>query len=1232
MKYRLTFACLTSLVFLICGVGFVHGQGTDLGTIRGTVTDSSGAAIPNAAVTVTDALTNTARQTQTNSQGQYEMFGLKPGTYTVAITAPGMDKKEITGIVLKGSDTVSADATLAVSATAQTVVVTLEAPVINTEDQTISQALDNQQVIELPRDSRDVYSFLYLNPNITQGAFDGEFKFLGAQSYGGSFSIDGQRSNGGIFGEPTSSKPSLEAVGEVNILTSDFSAEYAGVANIRVSTKRGGSEYHGSAIYNNKNSALAAWTLDDLNGKANFVPTAFESKYPNPYFNTNDIGGSFGGPIPHVKKTWFFTSYERDYDVNTVKFQSSTAPHPDLYTGNFSQINPANRPPVPNSILAQMTAQEIAADTDSSTGTVRFVTIPSRLLNSSTQAMINTYFPKIGIAAPINTSNGRIIGGYQTILPGRSTLDTGVLRLDHDFSDRDHVYGVYNVSSQISAQSRVVNPYTGLGLIQRDRRNNTVSLSYSHMFSPNFINEVRGGFNRENLLQHSNTTLQGFLSSIGFDDSDINAYGAVTGPFALSTFGHPAVSFSNTFATFTNGGRNTFRPLDQHLVTYGDTFTWVHGKHTFRMGGDMVYDSAQDGFALNRGNPRGSMTYTGTGLTPFTNFLLGLPPNSVSTVSKPRPPMDVHNWENGFFFQDAWKLSSRITLNLGLRYELITPFIDKNDLIANFDPNFVNSSTGQLGRFVLASNKTLQFLDQRIIDFGYVLASDSGLDVGRGVIRTDKNDWAPRVGIAWRIGQNSVIRGGYGIYYPTSAAQGIRDPIATNPFNQGITKRPGTDPLNPQPIDGWPGNGSHGFSPLTGGKVQANNSPPAVNVVPFDIHQPRIHQYNATYEREIGLGTAVRFSYLGSTMRGLIAGKDLNEIAPSDTPFGTSTGDGVTACDPVNAGDCEFSAADLARYRFPGLGDFIMSFGNYGHAQSNAFQTQVERRYKNGLMFMASYTYLDQKSTALDTGNSSLGGVTYNPFQPDSDYGFDGYLSHHRFVAYGIYDLPVGKGRRFGANMSRAADLVVGGWQTTFNMFAKSGTGFTPFWTCDDCTNSDAPVMPGNIGVTSIDAVGDFNGPSYRPLVLDSNFNHKTGGQIWNPDSFGVPTVGADVFSNSQVAKRNMLWGPATWGVNLGLHKDFHVTDRVGIQFGADVDNLFNHPLFSPDADAGGGGGEFAWLGSFTVRVDPATLKVLPIAPGDITRNDNFGRLLSSFSQEGVDSRRTVRLRLRITF
>ncbi len=1231
MKHRAAFACVVFLFCLSCANGVLFGQGTDLGTIRGTVTDSSGAVIPGATVTVIDALTNAARETRTNSQGNYEMFGLKPGTYSVTITAPAMGKKEITDIVVKGSDTVSADAVLNVSAAEETVVVSLEAPAINTEDQTISQTLDNLAVVELPRDSRNVYTFLYLNPNVTQSASDGSFKFIGAQSYGASFSLDGQRSNGGIFGEPTASQPSLEAVGEINLLTSDFSAEYAGIANVRVSTKRGGADYHGSAFYNNKNSALAAWTLDDKNNLAAFTPNSFQSKYPNPYFNLNDIGGSVGGRIPLLQKTWFFAAYERNYAVAPTQIASSTIPHPSLYTGDFSALNDSAKPAVPAGVT--LTPQEITDDTiDDGTGTGgrKFVRIPSRLLNPDVQALINTYFPKIGLAAPINPSNGRIPGGYHTILSGNSIQDVGTLRLDHDFSERNHLYGVYNVSAQVNANTAVVSPFTGLGLTQNDRRNNTVSLSFTHAFRATTVNEARGGFNRQSLLRHSNTTLEGFLSSIGFDQSDVGAYGSVVGPFALSTFGHPAINFSGTFATFANGGRNTFRPLDQNLVTFGDTLTWIVGKHAFRMGGDVVRNAAVDGFALNRGNPRGSMTYGGTSTNPFTRFLLGLPPTSVTYVLQPRPAMDVYNWEHGYFFQDTWRLTSKLTLNLGLRYELITPFIDKNDLIANFDPDFVNPTTGQLGRFVISSTKTLKYLDTRIINFGYVLAKDSGLGVGRGTVRTDTTDFSPRVGVAYRLGTKSVIRGGYGIYYPTSAAQGIRDPIATNPFNQGITKRGATVPL-----DGWPDATNHGISPLTGGTITSGtNGTPAVNAVPFGLHQPRIHQYNVTFEREIGWGSAVRFSYLGSTMHGLIAGKDLNELQPSDVPFGThvvdDNGEPTGICDPVNNGDCGISNEDAQRYRFPALGDFVLSYGNYGHAQTNAFQTQIEHRFSHGLMFNISYTYLDQKSTALDTGNSSLGGITYNQFQPDSDYGVDGYVSRHRVVAYGIYDLPVGRGRQYGASMSRWADAIVGGWQTTFNLFAKSGTGFTPFWTCDDCN----PIEPGNIGISSLDAVGDFNvEPSFRPVALSNNFNQKSGDQIWNPLAFGLPSVGPDVFTQAGVAKRNMLWGPGTWGVNLGLHKDFHFTERVNVQLGADVDNVFNHPLLSPNSDAGGGGGDFARLGSFNVRVDQITGKLLPIDPvNDVTRNDLFGRLISSFTQEGIDNRRSVRLRLRITF
>jgi len=1228
MRSLTRFAFFFLVLSALGTVHFLFAQGTDLGTIRGTVKDASGAVIANAKVTVTDLDTNAARETSANGSGDFEVFGLRSGRYKVTVTASGMNTQEITDVVVNGSATVGVNITLRVSGGAQKIEVSAEAVTIDTENPTIGDTIGHQSVIDLPRDSRDIYSFLYLNPNITGADEPGDFKFIGGQSYGGSFSVDGQRSNGGIFGSQTDSKPSLEAVDELTVLSNSFSAEYAGTANIRITTKRGQNQFHGSLFYNNANSALAALSLQDQNATNG-----------SPYFNINDLGGAIGGPVKGLKRTWFFAAYERDYDVSPVNIQSGTLPHPSLWTGNFSLLPDADKPDVPSG--TPLTAQEMATDTVGGAG-LQFIQIPSELLNPSVQSLITKYFPHIGLSAPINPNGTGRIPNYQTQLSGRDTLDTGSLRLDHDFSEKDHVYVSYNTSAETSATSPVVAPYTGLGLTQNNRQNQTVQLSYTRIFSQTLVNEARGGFNKQNLLEHSNTTLEGFLSGIGFDAADIAAYGSVVGQFALGTFGHPAINFSKTFATFTNGGRNTFRPQDQDLITFGDTLTWVLGKHNLRMGADFVRNQAVDGFALNRGNPRGSMTYTqpttcaatdanpnascfDTNADPFTEFLLGLPPNNASYVLQARPPMNVYNWEEGYYAQDDWKISSKLTLNLGLRYDLATPFIEKSDLLINFDPTGTNPN-GNPGVFIIPSTKTLPYLDTRIAAYGYITASQAGL--GRGLVHTDNNNFAPRLGFAYKIGDKSVLRGGWGVFYPTSAAQGIRDAIGTNPFNQGVTSR--------TTLEGWPSPTQDGISPITGGTLKGFGNSVTANAIPLGIQTPRIQQYNVTFEREIIRDGTLRVSYLGTHMSGLIAGKDLDELAPNATPFGTTFGIGNPApppyCDPTQ-GNCAYSTADLARLPFPLIGEFLLTYGNFGHANSNSFQTEFTRRYKSGLMLDMSYTYLDQKSTALDTANSSLGGIAYNPFSPNSDYGTDGYVSKHRFIAYGLYDLPIGRNHTVGHSFSRLADTLLGGWQTTFNMFAKSGQGFTPFWICDDCD----PVEPGNIAVSSIDAVGDFNAePSFRPMVVSNNINTGKKGSnaiIWNSSAFGLPSVGADLLSNPAVAKRNMLVGPGAWGVNLGIHKAFPFGERVVATLGADFDNIFNHPLLAPDANFGGGGGSFAEVGDFNITVDQTTGQVLPITdPLNINVNSAFGQLTQSFQQEGVLSQRTIRLRLRVTF
>lgn len=492
----LCFAITCIAVVLLAPPAF--GQGTDLGTIRGVVTDPTGSVVPNATVTVTDAATGAIREGKTNGQGEYEMFGLRSGTYKVALNGAGFAPQAIDNVVVRGSNVVGVNVSLKVSTTQSTVEVTVGAPEINTENSTISGTISSRSVIDLPRDTRDVYSFLYLNPNVSQADTNGNFKFLGAQSYGANFSVDGQRSNGGIFGDHTASAPSLEAVDEVNVLSTNFSAEYGGVANIRITTKRGGSEYHGSMFYNNKNSALAAWTLQDQLGKADFAPSALAPKYPNPAFNINDLGGSIGGPIPKLKNTWFFASYERDYNVSPVYVQNSRLAHPLLYTGDFTQMPDNLKPDVP--VGVSLTAQEVATDTVTYVDPLDplaiqhqlFVHIPSRLLNPSVQSLISKYFPHIGTSAPFDSETGRVAGEYQTSLPGRDTVDLGTLRLDHDFSEKDHMYVTYNASAESSATNSVVSPYTGLGLTQNARQNHTIGLSYTRVFGPNLVNEARG--------------------------------------------------------------------------------------------------------------------------------------------------------------------------------------------------------------------------------------------------------------------------------------------------------------------------------------------------------------------------------------------------------------------------------------------------------------------------------------------------------------------------------------------------------------------------------------------------------------------------------------------------------------------------------------------------------------------------------------------------------------------
>ena len=1213
---------------LLCFMSTALSQGTNLGTIRGTVTDANGAVIPNAAVKITDKATGLSRDLTTNGEGNYEAAALKPGTYEVMVIATGF-KKTVVETVLSGAETVRADIKAEVGTQNETVTVSGgEAGLIQRDQPVIAGTLNNQQLQEVPRDSRELLEFLYLNPDITQGpGGDGTFKFLGAQSYGATFTLDGQRTNGGIFGEPTSSQPSLETVGELIVLSKNFTAEYSGVANIRIETKRGGADYHGSLFYNNKNSALAARSIQDKIDEANFLPTSAVPNYVKPYFNLNELGGSFSGPVPISReRTFFLMSYERRWDFAPVRVRSSNIPSSLVLAGNFTQIVNGSKPAVPASVIPRLTAEELANNTILVGTTRRFVTIPTRLLNPIALNLLNAYYPHANPAAPLlnaNASGQNTTGRLQDFAQsfgGLLTRDLATLRVDHNFSDRDQFYAVYNFQVRSGNRNLVASPLPAFGLQSQHQKNHTVSLSYTRLFSNTLINEARGGINYQYLYRRANMTTGQFLSSIGFNDQEITAYGSVVGASLVDSPGQVAFTFA-PFSGIPNGGRNTDRPMDQKLATFGDTVTWTRGKHSIKAGGDFVRNQAVDGFALNRNNPRGTLSW-GANFNGFATFLLGMPStvnNSALFVRDVRPALDVSNSESGIFFQDDFKIHPRLTLNLGLRYEIITPFVDAQDLMVNFDPNGQGNG-GRKGRFVVPTEAVKARIHPFFINYGTVTADEAG--VGRGLVRTDKNNFAPRLGAAFRVTEKSVIRGGYGIVYPTSAAQGMRDAIATNTFNQSVrtNQRVGL-PLGINPAGGNFGRGLTPFNNAVLASVQGI----AANAIPFDLQAPRIEQFNATFEQEIKNSLGVRVSYIGSRAHGLIAGFDLNELAPNNTPFGVTDGEGNPCYDTTpgvitdDLGNCVESAQDEARRPFPdGLGSFLASYGNVGRGHSHAFQVEVNRRFARGLMFNFSYTLLDQKSSGLDIGNSSLGGALYNQFNTNTDLSRDSFVSRHRFVSYGTYDIPFGKGRQFGNSISKWADAVAGGFQVAWNMFAKSGTGFTPFWTCNNCD----PVFPGNIASGFVDAVGDFSGPSFRPRVVGDPYAGVGGDRFFNAAAFALPTTGADVFDNPAVAKRNSLVGPGTWGVNLGVRKFFRFSETTKLEVGVDFNNVFNHPLLSP-LDT-----QFANLGDFDIGLNSSGQPVIAA----VNPNNNFGRNNLSFTQEGIDNRRSIRAKLRLTF
>jgi hypothetical protein len=1031
-------------------------------------------------------------------------------------------KFERTGVVLRAAGTALVDIKLELGNVSETVTVSGEGiNNITLDNPSISRGLDTQQLHDLPRNSRDIQDFLLLNPNVLGGSDD--IQFLGGRTYGVSYIQDGQASSNAIFGTIGNSAPGLDAISELEVLSNSYSAEYGGLAGVVVTTKRGGNTYHGTGFYDFNSSGLNALTY---NQKLSGV----ERGDPNGDTHQHRWGASFGGPIKS-DKTFFYANYEGSNDKAIFGGARATVPTAAMRNGDFSGASFVIKDP--------LTGQPFPGNV-----------IPANRISPQAKSIMDFFYP-LPNQKPL--ANG--YGVFQEFVPETRGRERADLRLDHEASKNDSLF--LRASYQHRNPSNIAfeggNALTNLPILDWKLDTGALIGGWTKIFSSTVVNEFRVGYNYDKSTRQSTFSTPAITSQLGLENGDAYA----------NALGFPTMSFAgaNRPINIADAGRNVARTLRQNAFSISNNTSWIMGGHSLKAGALWNHNSATDGFGSGINN-RGSYQFSGAATgNAFSDFLLGTT-RRVQESTSGRGPLEGTSNDFAVFAQDDWKVNKALTVFLGLRYELTGAWHEKDNLLANFIP-------ADGGYHVVANQSVADRLPPGLIAKGRIrFASDVGLP--DTLINTDKNNFSPRVGFAWRLGNDNktVLRGGFGLFHPTVAVQGIRDLLGTNEFR--YTKTFTGAPL------------AHGFS-----TVPASVDPNGFGNQGIDpnIQSPDIYQYNLTLERELPGDVGLRVSYIGSTMRKLLVDRDYNTLPASTTPFNPE--------DP----------ADYARLPFPLYGYYMDRVQNTGSGQFHAAQVELVRRWKSGLALNIAYTLAHSDSNAPDSGNSSLGVVQFDPYDIEKDRGPDPNVVKHRVVANATLDVPVGHGRAHGANMPGWANALFGGWTVSALFQARSGNNLTPFFT------SFYTTSPWNTG-KPLDGLGNAFCCAWRPdQVSDPNVG-KTREAFFNQAAYALPADGK--LGN---AKKGSLLGPGTWVVNFAFYKDVVARQKFRLQLSALLDNAFNHPQFFV-----GYGDGFAQLDDALVNGDP--------------NNGSTGVLGadSIANKEGFAPGRVFRIGLRATF
>lgn len=1016
---------------LLAGLSVPLGAQQFSGTLRGTIRDSTRAVVPGAEVSVVHIETNDRHTVTTDDGGTYVVPQLKPGFYRITVQMAGFKTPTLDQIKVDVQQVRAVDVTLDIGATSEAVTVTATATTIETVSSTVSQTIENKRLVDLPLNGRNPFSLAALVPGVIPAPGSSPF-ISGGRNATSEVTIDGvsnvnAENNVSIL--DLNYTPSVDAVQEFNVQTNSVSAEFGrlGGGVINLVTKSGTNVYHGTGFGFVRNSTLDATNF--------FTNRAGQQRGR---FKRNQFGGNLGGPVRLPKyqgrdRTFFFVNYER-LQQRSGSVSTFTVPLPEWRVGDFSNLRNANGQPIiiydpattrpdPNNpgqfIRDPFPGNRIPANRLSRVGTAlaQFWPLPNTAAaNAFTQA-----------------SNYSLSGAAP------SEADRIDSRVDHVLNAKWRMFVRYSWSNEFSTP---FNSFKNLasssgGDGPTSTNTHSVSMDHNYIVGPTFLLNVRYGLNHR-LVERQPISAGFDLASLGFAPDVVRTAQAAE---------FPRIDVQG----FQSLGQATFTDLVIEPTThqFNANATKILSNHTFKFGMDyrkfllnflqLFFPSGQYGFGNAQWTQRNPNVTSSTEGFALASLLLGVP-SSGQMSHNPTPASASSYWAT--YIQDDWKISQKLTMNLGLRYEFDVPRTERFNRLSYFDFDAPSPIANRVRANPFFNPADLQ---------GAIVFVDED---NRRQVKTDRNNFGPRIGFAYNVAPKTVIRSAYGLYYMPSHVQaaghsGSAGMMGFNSQSNMIVSLDGRIPLrtidHPFP-DGYnlPPNNSLGAATFVGLNIGGGNGGVfTTNATPY------VQQWNFNVQRDLPGNFIGEIAYLGSKGTKLLIGESglaLSQVDPSYLTLGTALQDQVPnpffgiITNPSSP--LRFETVQRARLLrpFPQY-DGVSAFRVPGSESIyHAMTLRLDKRFADGISLLSSYTWgklVDDASTTV--GFLGQAGAQQNAYDRAADRSISSQDIRHRFVTSFVYDLPFGRGRRFGRDWSGPIDRVLGGWQVNGIATFQSG-------------------------------------------------------------------------------------------------------------------------------------------------------------------------------------------------